>query len=81
MLRRRLAILAAAPTLANLEDAPGRVHALRADREGQFAMSLWGATRLVFEPQGLIVQLAAGGVDRRHVVAVVILAVVDYHGD
>ena len=81
-LKRRLASLSAAPTLQDMAGVPGNCHQLRADRAGQFALDLWGATRLVFKPDhDPVPRLADGGIDRAQVTAVVIMEVVDYHGD
>jgi toxin HigB-1 len=80
LLRRRLASIAAAPTLQDLEGVPGRFHALRADRKSEFAMSLWGAYRLVFAPDhDPLPTLPDGGVDRSRVTKVSITEVVNYH--
>jgi plasmid maintenance system killer protein len=79
LLRRRIASLLASPTLADLENAPGRCHALTADRAGQFCLDLWGPYRLAFEPTAPIPRLADGGVDRRAVTSVRILEIVNYH--
>jgi proteic killer suppression protein len=65
-----------------MDGAPGNCHALRADRLGQFALSLWGSYRLVFEPNhNPIPRLPDGGIDRAVVTRIRILEVVDYHGD
>ena len=80
VLRRRLAVLRAAPTLAEVRGTPGRLHPLGADRAGQYALDLRGARRLVFEPihepPGAH---GAGGPDEASVKAVRIIGVVDYH--
>jgi proteic killer suppression protein len=80
VLRRRLVVLAAAPTLADVRDTPGRLHPLAGNRRGQYALDLRGSTRLVFvsnqdpPPTG-----AAGGIDEAKVTAILIVEVVDYH--
>ena len=80
ILRRRIAALAAAPTLTDLRGAPGRLHPLTGDRAGQYAIDLRGATRLTFRPNhDPVPELAAGGIDTSKVTAVVIDEVVDYH--
>ncbi len=81
LLRRRLAALLAAPTLADLEDAPGRCHVLTADRAGQFAVNLWGPYRLVFEPAPPTPRLSDGGIDRRAITAVRVIEIVNYHDE
>jgi proteic killer suppression protein len=78
----RVALLRSADTLADLDHAPGRPHALTGDRDGQFAMSLWGSYRLVFEPANEpLPKRPDGGLDRAGVTAVRVLEVVNYHGD
>jgi len=82
VMRRRVAALAAAPTLLAMEGVPGQCHQLRADRAGEFAVYLWGPYRLVFIPDhDPIPRLKDGGVDRSLVTRIVITEVVDYHGD
>ncbi len=81
-MRRRVAALAAAPTLLAMEGVPGRRHQLRADRACQFAVYLWGPCRLIFVPDhGAIPYLEDGGVDLPLGTRIVIAEVVDYHGD
>jgi len=80
VIRRRLAVLRAAPTLADVRGTPGRLHPLIGDRRGQYALDLRGATRLVFEPNHEpLPELPAGGIDESSVTAVRIIEVVDYH--
>jgi proteic killer suppression protein len=74
----RLQQLQAAPTLAHMRRMPGRCHALTADRVGSFAVDVHHPHRLVFRPHPPI----DGGEDGdpwRHVEAVTIIEVVDYH--
>jgi proteic killer suppression protein len=77
--RRRIAALRGAPILEDMDRAPGRCHALRGDRSGQFALDLWGPYRLVFEPTDPIPRLADGGIDRRAVTKIRIVEIVNYH--
>lgn len=80
-LKRRLASLAGAPTLADMEGVPGNCHQLTADRARQFAVDLWGQFRLIFEPDHKpIPEMPDGGIDRTRVTKIVIMEVVDYHG-
>lgn len=80
MLKRRLATLRAAPTLKDMDGAPGRCHALSANRAGYFAVSLWGQYRLVFAPNHEPVpRLDDGGIDRAGITRIEIIEVVDYH--
>jgi proteic killer suppression protein len=82
VLRRRLAALAAAPTLKDMDGVPGNCHPLRGDRQGEFAVHLWGAYRLIFEPaHNPLPKLPDGGLDRSLVTDINIKEVVDYHGD
>lgn len=80
VIRRRLAVLRAAPTLAAVRGTPGRLHPLSGNRRLQYALDLRGATRLVFEPDHEpLPELPAGGIDESGVTAVRIIEVVDYH--
>jgi plasmid maintenance system killer protein len=80
-LKRRLAALAGAPTLQDMDGVPGNCHQLHTDRAGQFAVDLWGSYRLVFEPDhDPLPKLPDGGIDRARVTKIVIREVVDYHG-
>lgn len=82
MLKRRLATLAAAPSLEDMGALPGKCHALHGDRAGQYALHLWGSYRLVLVPDhNPLPQLSGGGGDRRAVTKVTIVEVIDYHGD
>ena len=81
VLKRRLAALEAAPTLADMTGVPGNCHQLSADRSGAFALDLRGSYRLVFTPDhDPLPQLPDGGIDRRLVTRISISEVVDYHG-
>jgi proteic killer suppression protein len=80
LVKRRLASLSAAETLADMSNAPGRCHALTADRAGQFALHLWEPYRLVFEPANRVAARESnGGVDYARVTAIRILEIVNYH--
>jgi plasmid maintenance system killer protein len=80
VVRRRLAVLRAAPTLAAVRRTPGRLHQLTGNRRVQYALDLRGPTRLVFEPgDEPLPELPAGGIDETKVTAVRIIEVVDYH--
>jgi len=82
LLKRRLASLVAAPTLKDMDGVPGRCHPLGADRNGQFALSLWGSYRLIFVPDhDPIPTLLDGGIDLVRITQISITEVVDYHGD
>ena|SRR5437867_10952901 len=80
ILIRRIAELAAASSLADLRNAPGRCHALAGTRAGQYALRLSARTRLVFEPfHDPVPRVVDGGIDLSRVTAVRILDVADYH--
>lgn len=82
LLKRRLASLEAAPTLADMDGVPGRCHPLRADRRSEFAVTLWGSYRLVFvADHDPMPTFADGGIDLTRVTRILIREVVDYHGD
>ena len=49
LIKRRLAGLRAAETLADMRHLPGNCHELSGDRDGQLAVSLDGPYRLVFD--------------------------------
>jgi len=81
LVRRRVAQLEGAPTLKDLDGAPGHPHQLGADRPEQFAMNLDGPYRLVFAPNhDPIPTLDDGGIDRGMVTKVLVLEVTNYHG-
>jgi len=64
-----------------MDGVPGRCHALTGDRAGQYSLSLWGANRLILEPDhDPVPLLASGGIDRARVTRIRIVEVVDYHG-
>jgi len=82
LMKRRLATLRGAPTLKDMDGAPGRCHPLTANRNGQFAVSLWGQFRLIFVPDHDPVPcLDDGGIDKALVTRISITEVADYHGD
>lgn len=81
LLKRRLTGLLGAPTLADMHGVPGNCHQMIADRRGEFAISLWGSYRLIFEPDhDPVPTLGDGGIDQSRVVRIKIKEVVDYHG-
>ena len=81
LIKRRLAGLRAAETLADMRHLPGNCHELSGDRDGQLAVSLDGPYRLVFEAANdPSPHLPDGGLDWARVTAIRILEVVNYHG-
>ena len=82
VLRRRLASLRAASTLADMDNVPGNCHPLHANRAGQFAIDLRGPYRLIFEPDhDPVPRFADGGIDTSKVTNISIDEVDDYHGN
>lgn len=80
VLRRRLASLEAAPTLADMAGVPGNCHQLSADRAEQFALDLRGPYELIVQPNhDPMPRLDDGGIDRSLVTKIAITEIVDYH--
>lgn len=81
--RRRLAELAAADTLAVVATLPSaRLHSLKGDRKGQFAVDVKHPFRLIFAPDhDPIPRKADGGIDLDQITRIRVLAIEDYHGD
>lgn len=75
----RLQALAAARTLEDMRQLPGRCHELTADRSGQFAVVLHQGFRLIFTPNEPVPRKPDGGVDWAKVDAITILEITDYH--
>ena len=81
LIRRRLDDLAAADNLEIALSLPGHCHPLREDRRGQFAISLDGPYRLIFEPADDPLPTDENGDwDLANVTTIRIIEVVDYHG-
>ncbi len=80
-IRLRMAVLVAAPTLADVPiQPPDRCHQLfKADRKGCFAVDVEHPFRLIFVPSDAPPRRDDGGIDLRKVTAVTILEIVDYH--
>lgn len=80
--RIRLSALKAATTLEDLRLVPGRFHELTGDRAGQFATSLDGPYRLIFEPivSEEEAELHENGWVWSKITHVSILRIEDYHG-
>jgi proteic killer suppression protein len=81
IVRRRLAQLAAAESLAVIETVPpARLHSLSGNRGGQFAVDARHPFRLVFEPwHDPVPALPDGGVDKAQITRIRILELEDYH--
>lgn len=78
-IRRRLAVLAAAPTLGAVPTVkPERRHALKGDRSGCWAVDALHPFRIVFSPNG--VGDSGSKVDAAlRATSIVIIEIVDYH--
>jgi toxin HigB-1 len=80
LLMRRLAVLLAAPSLAEVPtQRPERCHRLLGQREGQYAVDLKAGLRLIFRPDPQPPQTPHGNHDLTAVRRIIILAVEDYH--
>lgn len=81
VIKNRMAVLAAAPTLAHVPAMrPVRCHQLSADRDEDFSVDLKDPDRLTFRvANDPIPRLADGGIDRTKVTAITILDVEDTH--
>jgi proteic killer suppression protein len=81
--RRRLAELSAADSLAVVAKLPpARLHALKGDRKGQYAVDVKQPFRLIFEPaHDPIPTKDDGGVDLEQITRIRVLSIEDYHGD
>lgn len=76
----RLQQLAAAPTLADMRQLPGRCHELTGDRIGLLAVDVQQPYRLIFRPTANPPPTKEdGGLDWDAVESVTITEVVDYH--
>ena len=81
-IQQRIAELAAAPTLKDMEKLPAaRCHELLENLSGKFAVKLIDPERMIFEPaHNPVPRLKAGNVDTTQATKITILAMVDYHG-
>lgn len=77
----RLKVLGNAPTLSSVPTTPpDRLHPLKGQRKGQYAVDLVHPKRLVFEPANDPVPLTEdGGINTDEVTEIVVIEVVDYH--
>ena len=79
---RRILEFEAAPCLGDLSSLPPtRCHPLTGNRQGQYAVNLQGAMRLVFEPAGDYSYHPDGSLDQTSVTEIRIMKVENYHGD
>ena len=81
LIMRRMSVLAAAITLADVSDRkPERRHQLTGNRKGRFAVDLKHPFRLVLEPNHNPVPIKDdGGINLAEITALTILEVEDYH--
>lgn len=79
---RRMKVLAAAPTFADVpHHPPERCHQLTADRDGQFAVIIKNQWRIVFEPNHeSIPRKEDAGIDLNEITKITITWIGDYHG-
>lgn len=76
----RLADLDAAQHLAIAPSLPGRFHALKADRAGQYAFHLAGGVRLVIAPaKNPVPRLPDGSANLVEVTAICVVFIGNYH--
>ena len=78
---RRIAVIRAAVTMADLQHVPGRFHQLTGNRAGAFAFHVSPNWRLLIAPEGETSFGPGGGLDLGGVTAVRVLGVLDYHGE
>jgi proteic killer suppression protein len=80
-LKRRLDDISASENMSILELLPGRLHALKENKKGQWAMDLDHPLRLILEPIGDPLPISKDGwLDLKKITAVKIIKVEDYHG-
>lgn len=81
IIRRRMMVLKAAPTLYDVPHTPPeRRHELEGKRKGTFAIDLEHPKRLIFEPaHNPVPYKEDGGIDLKMVTAITIMSVEDYH--
>ena len=76
----RLQQLAAAETLGDMRQLPGRCHELSGDRAGELAVDVHGGHRLIFKPsENPPPTKQDGGLDWGRVEGVTVTEIVDYH--
>jgi proteic killer suppression protein len=80
-LKQRLDDILDADNMAVLSKLPGRLHALRENRKGQWALDLEHPTRLVIKPIGDPLPISKDGwLDMNKILAIEIIEIGDYHG-
>lgn len=78
---RRLSVLRAAQTLADISQLPPeRRHELSGSRKGEFAIDIKNPYRLILKPNHNPVPIKEdGGIDLKKVTDIIILDIEDYH--
>lgn len=66
-------------SLADLHKQPGRTHALKGNRAGQFSMDLPGGLRLVLRPTPPVPTYGDGGINLSAVTAVTIIEISNHY--
>lgn len=80
-LKRRLDDISASANMSVLQMLPGRLHALKENKTGQWAMDLDHPLRLILEPLGDPLPISKDGwLNLEKVTAVKIIKTEDYHG-
>jgi len=80
-LERRLNDISAAENMQEMKTLPGKLHVLKGDRKGQWAMDVNHPKRLIMEPLADPMPMNEDGwIYLEKVTAVRIIAVEDYHG-
>jgi toxin HigB-1 len=80
-LKTRLDDIRAADNMEILKFLPGRLHALKADRKGQWALDLEHPKRLCFEPIAEPMPISKDGfLNLSEVYAIKVIKIGDYHG-
>lgn len=81
LIKRRMMVLMAAPSLAEVPNRPPeRMHELKGEKRGTFAVDLKHPFRLVFKPNyNRVPRKVDGGIDLTKITLITILSVEDYH--
>lgn len=79
-IKKRMKVLESAANLAEVPvRKPDRMHQLKGNRKGQFAVDIFQPYRLIFKPEDELNLLPDGGIDTKRVTGIIILGVEDYH--
>jgi proteic killer suppression protein len=82
-IQTRYAELLAADNLEVIPHVPpARLHELSGNRRGQFSVTIKEPFRIIFVPANNPIPLTTdGGIDKRKITEILIIEVVDYHGE